>query len=116
MQDNWARQHGGRDHLMMTQTGGDFWLELTGSSPPIVDRSLRDIFECPLCEYHDGYTAYRGPARDVNGLLDADAVGADLPGNHGRGEGGNVLRKSGDVMTVVEGDLLWRRATETTKP
>lgn len=49
-------------------------------------------------------------------MKDGDPIGVDRIGNHGEGEGGNVLRKSGDVRTVEEDDPLWIRAGRTTKP
>ncbi|HZN62187.1 MAG TPA: hypothetical protein VFC90_07255 [Planctomycetota bacterium] len=41
-------------------------------------------------------------------------MGADREGNHGPGQGGNVLLKSGDVREASESDPLWVRARETT--
>ena len=63
-----------------------------------------------------GTTDYRGPAENVNTYADGDPVGADKIGNHGAGEGGNILRKSGDIMSVAETDPLWVNAAAKTSP
>jgi hypothetical protein len=49
-------------------------------------------------------------------MVDEDAVGADRPGNHYPGDGGNVLRKSGDIRLVGETDPLWQAAARSTIP
>jgi hypothetical protein len=51
-----------------------------------------------------------GPATNINSegtFNDADPVGADKNGNHISGDALNVLRKSGDVLSVPTGDPLW---------
>ncbi len=120
----WKYQHvyrtqfGGPDRLMTPDTGGAFWLRLTTVTPPLIDAPIRDILACP--EKNDapapGQTDYRGPAHNVNGYIDTDVVGADRVGNHGPNEGGNVLRKSGDVQSCPESDPLWKSAGHTTRP
>lgn len=118
MQANYMVSFGGRDHRMPPDTGSEFWTSLTKTTPPLIDASLDDIYDCPLspalgsaenCEY-------RGPASDVNAYDDGDPVGADLDGSHGPGQGGIVLRKSGDVMNYAASDPLWQSAAERTAP
>jgi len=43
-----------------------------------------------------------------------DPVAADRPGNHGSGEGGNVVLRGGSVKSVPEADPAWVRAASTT--
>jgi hypothetical protein len=57
-----------------------------------------------------GQVAYLGPATNINSetnYQDADPVGADKPGNHVVGDACNVLRKSGDVITVTTTEAYW---------
>jgi prepilin-type N-terminal cleavage/methylation domain-containing protein len=102
--------------LMPSETGGDFWLKLQRTPKPIVGRY--EIFFCPLSgdEIVPGQTSYRGPAMNVNKLDDSDPIAADKEGNHGPGDGGNVLSKTGDISEFKETDALWLRARVTTKP
>jgi hypothetical protein len=116
MQPNYMVRYGGEARAMPVETGSDFWLKLTRTSPPLIDATIRDVFFCPVRAWQDRPADYRGPASDVNRLGDGDPVGADIDGNHGRGEGGNVLRKSGDVQTVWPDDAQWLRAGVTTRP
>lgn len=118
MQINYMVQFGGREKRMPEETGGSFWLKLSQTDPPLIDVTLREIYECPLkgSPNSPGTTDYRGPNGNVNRFNDGDPVGADKIGNHGSGEGGNVLRKSGDVQTVSESDPLWSTAAVKTVP
>ena len=117
MHHNYRETFGGRSKAMSRETGGEFWLKLSRVSPPLIDPSASDDFyRCRVRDQWDRPTDYRGPASDVNDLADGDAVGADIDGNHGRGEGGNVLTKSGDVQTATAEDPIWQRAAVTTKP
>jgi len=116
MQHNYMVTYGGESRTLLVETGGDFWLELTQTTPPLIDSTLNDIFLCPVRRSTDRRTDYRGPASNANRLADGDPVGADIDGNHGRGEGGNVLRKSGDVQTASADDPMWLRAAVTTRP
>lgn len=68
---------------------------------------------CPV----KGYTReidYRGPARLLREMKNDEPLFADRPGNHGPGQGGNVVIKSGAISTVAETDPLWLRAAEST--
>jgi hypothetical protein len=118
MMNNYMVMYGGSRKAMPSTTGGAFWLELSRTSPPLVDPSMMDIYECAVEGGPNaaGTTDYRGPAGNVNTFGDGDPVGADKVGNHGRGEGGNVVRKSGDIQTVSEMDPLWTAAGAKTEP
>ena len=87
-------QMNGNRKLLHDKTGEEFWLVLEQSNPPHVTPENRDIFLCPLRSDH-GKCDYRGPAESLKGFADDAWVGADKAGNHP--EGGNALRKSGDV-------------------
>ena len=118
MQANYVVQFGDREKRMPPDTGSEFWTRLTKTSPPLIDPSLGDIYDCPLSPAPGSvdHGEYRGPASDVNTYGDADPVGADIDGNHGPGQGGIVLRKSGDAMNCPATDPLWQAAAERTAP
>ena len=120
MQANYMATFGaqGGGKLMPPDTGSEFWTRLTKTSPPLIDPSLGDIYDCPLSPAPGSvdHGEYRGPASDVNTYGDADPVGADIDGNHGPGQGGIVLRKSGDAMNYPATDPLWQAAAERTAP
>jgi prepilin-type N-terminal cleavage/methylation domain-containing protein len=124
MMHNYSASHGGADKLMPTQTGGQFWLYLNQMTPPLIDNSLAsgsgNIFACPLEGNVNpaGASDYRGPVTNINSsaVLDGDPIGADKVGNHGPNEGGNVIRKSGDVLTVGTTDPMWTAASSKTAP
>lgn len=112
MQNNYMVQYGGSQKRMPTQTAKNFWLKLSQPPTVLIDATLQEIYGCPLATPPPaGDTSYAGPATDVNGFGDGDPVGRDVVGNHGSGEGGNVLRKSGDVQTVGQSDSMWTLAT-----
>ena len=106
MQNIYMITFGGDRKLFPTETGGDFWLKLNKTNPPLIDSTVLDVFVCSFTgNPADGIsTDYRGPASDVNKYGDDDPVGADNIGNHGQDEGGNLLRKNGDVVTVGPND------------
>ncbi|MBI2898679.1 MAG: hypothetical protein HYY17_00695 [Planctomycetes bacterium] len=116
MMGNYQVQFGGPQKRMPHETGDAFWLKLSGPNVRLIDASLSDIYQCPVEGVDDPGCDFRGPAADVNSAApaDGDPVGADVDGNHGVGEGGNVIRKSGDVQTCAAGDPLWARAAVTT--
>ena len=112
MQNNYMVQYGGAQKRMPVQTAKNFWLKLSQPPTVLIDATLQEIYSCPLATpAAAGDTNYAGPATDVNGFGDGDPVGRDIVGNHGSGEGGNVLRKSGDVQTVGQTDSMWTLAT-----
>lgn len=96
--------------------GRQFWLQHP-RWPIVAVRPIRpQMLICPVygrTRPGDG-TDYRGPVRTLSRLKPDDPFGADRPGNHGPGAGGNVLLRSGELLTVSESDALWRRASETT--
>jgi hypothetical protein len=100
---------------MVPDTGAEFFLRLQREYRPIAGRF--GAFFCPISgeAAGPGRTSYRGPATEVDLLRDTDAVAADKEGNHGRGRGGNVLVRMGDVRHYEETDPIWIRARTTTK-
>jgi len=119
MQANYmAGPWGGRAHLMPADVGGAFWVRLTLVTPPLIDTTMGDIFDCPISPTLGSPTAceYRGPAGDANVAPDGNPVGADQVGAHGAGLGGVVLRKSGDVMEYAITDSMWAAAATALSP
>ena len=119
MQANYMVQHGGSHKLLPPETGGRFWLRLSDPEIELIDSTLWEIYACPLTNSaSSGVTDYRGPSSNVNKYRDGYPVGADKIYNHSDdgSEGGNVLRKSGDVQTVAYTDPLWTAAAKRTTP
>ncbi len=116
MMHNYTAQYGGADREMPVATGDAFWLYLSTMTPPMIDKSVKDIYQCPVENVDDEGCDYRGPAKNINlsDVGDADPVGADVDGNHGEGKGGNVVRKAGDVLTVAAKDPVWLKAATAT--
>jgi prepilin-type N-terminal cleavage/methylation domain-containing protein len=110
MQNVYMSQFGGRHKSMPTVQGTLFWGALSSTQPPLLDPSVQDIYNCPVrAEGNPGDIQYYGPGVSVNRLGDGDAVGCDDPQNHSDGsvgQGGNVLRKSGDVMEMDDQEFL----------
>ncbi len=117
MQSNYMVLHGGRQKRYPSETGKEFWLKLSDPKVKIIDASLKDIYRCPV-KGGNSECDYRGPSSDVNSSAysDGDPVGADRTENHGSSEGGNVLRKSGDIQSVHPTDRLWTLADRMTCP
>jgi hypothetical protein len=115
---NYMVQFGGPQKRMAQDTGGAFWLRMSKPPTLLIDPSIQEIYFCPgqRGEMTSGTTDYRGPSSTVDAYRDNDPVGADKAGNHGEGEGGNVIRKSGDVQNVGEQDALWAAAAQKTSP
>ena len=96
---------------MPEETGSAFWLKLSKTQPPLIDRTMNDIYLCPV--KGDGSTCdYLGPGTQANSLSMDSPVGADTRGNHP--DGGNVVRKSGDVVEVSDAEL--RKLTADLRP
>ena len=91
---------------MTDETGEAFWLYLTQKL--VVGPSMPELFKCPYAGSLPGPCDYRGPRQSVNKFIADDPVGADKPGNHGVGNGGNVLQKQGHVQHCEEGSALWK--------
>ncbi len=108
MQNIYMNKFGGRLKSMPTERGGDFWKKLSETRPPLLDDTLKDIWNCPVRgEYDPASCQYWGPNDSVGRLRDGDAVGCDADGNHPEADNaktGNVLRKSGDVFEMSEPD------------
>ena len=118
-QFNYAAQYGRPNGLMPKETGSAFWLKLQHTPKPLIER--HEPFFCPLAndEIVADATSFRGPVANVNKMDDKDPVGADknLPeNNHGAGEGGNVLTKTGDISEYSETDTMWQNADQKTTP
>jgi hypothetical protein len=47
-------------------------------------------------------------------MKDGDPIIADRPGNHGPGQGGNVVLLRGEIYACPENHALWSRAAQTT--
>ena len=111
LQHVYMSQFGGPKKLMPEQTGSDFWLALSKTKPPIVDTSVSDIYLCPV--RGDGSKCdYLGPAAPIFELAPDAWVGSDKTGNHS--EGGNALRKSGDVHELTDSEF--RKASGSLRP
>jgi hypothetical protein len=76
-------------------------------------KDLGYLDEEPACP-HSGKASYRGPAKDVNQMGDADVVFCDEPGSHPDGTI-NVLRKNGATETLKPGTDEFTKALETTR-
>jgi prepilin-type N-terminal cleavage/methylation domain-containing protein len=102
MQNIYMSRFGGRMKIMATETTEKFWLKLSENNINLIDTTMTDIYSCPVERDPVGVGScmYQGPTTSVNTLKDGDAVGADVKTNHSNDmqEGGNVLRKSGDVV------------------
>jgi hypothetical protein len=72
-------------------------------------------FCCPVVAPADpGRIDYRGPAGPIRRLDRNEPIVADKPGNHGSGEGGNVVLRSGMAKSVTASDPAWTRAAVST--
>ena len=114
-QFNYAAQYGRPDGAFPEETGVDFWLKLQRTPKPLIDRY--EPFICPLSNETPGpgRCSYRGPAFPIRTMSPDDPFAADKEGNHGKGNGGSVLTKTGDCSDVEQLDPLWIRARVTTK-
>jgi len=123
-QETYRITFGGADKLRPRETGGAFWLKFARTDPPLLDAARAAgpacVFDCPLKPgaVAPGTADYRGPAEDLNAapVEDNDPIGADREHNHGPQEGGNVLRKAGDVLCVPPEDPHWEAAKKKTAP
>lgn len=81
------------------ETGRAYWVRLTQTKPPLLGPS---ILKCPFVDSPDApFCQYYGPAGDVAKVDAKDPIGCDLETNHSDDgkQGGNVLLKSGAVVT-----------------
>jgi hypothetical protein len=82
-------------------TGGAYWTSIASE----------EVRRCPFSD-----SPYRGPAGDPATIASEAPLGADAPGSHGAGEGGNLLLKNGVIRACREGDGYWRLASERLAP
>jgi len=90
------------------EVGRAYWVRLTQTKPPLIDPS---ILKCPFVEGPDvPFCQYYGPAGDISKVDPKDPIGSDMVSNHSEDgkQGGNVLLKSGSVVTDHTG--AWGRA------
>ena len=85
------------------KTGAEFFKQLKEGG---------SLVEDPVCPVAGG--AFRGPAKDVNGMADLDVIFCDEPTNHKDGSI-NVLRRNGTMATLKPNDPEYKKALETTK-
>jgi prepilin-type N-terminal cleavage/methylation domain-containing protein len=118
MQNVYMSQFGGRMKSMPKDTGSAFWQALTTTNPPLIDATVNDIYLCPVLGSSEPPACdYMGPGDIINKLGDGDIAGCDVESNHNEGAGtsggGNVLRKSGDVLEISAGD--WQNVLGASK-
>ena len=90
------------------QLGCEYWARLARTEPPLVSA---EILKCPLQRAPDaGAVQYLGPSDELSTLGEKDPIGCDFELNHSDDakEGGNVLLKTGEVITDRTG--LWGSA------
>lgn len=93
--------------------GRAYWVRLTKTSPPLVQPTA---LRCPLVHAADAPPCqYLGPATDPSKFDGKDPIGCDMEYNHSADgkQGGNVLLKSGEVVTDHTG--IWGGATRQGK-
>ena len=93
--------------------GRAYWTRLTKSTPPLV---TAEVLRCPFVEAPDAPACqYFGPAGAVSKLDPKDPIGCDMELNHSEDgkQGGNVLLKSGEVVTDHTG--VWGSAARAGK-
>jgi hypothetical protein len=93
--------------------GRAYWSRLTLTTPPLV---TPDVLRCPFVEAPEAPPCqYFGPAGDVTKLEAKDPLGCDMEISHSEDgkEGGNVLLKSGEVVTDHTG--IWLTAIRVGK-
>lgn len=89
------------------ERGGAYWETVARKA-----KLKPELLSCPLAPPFK----YRGPVSDPATLPPLAPIGADAVGNHGEGEGGNVLLKNGEVRAVREEDPHWKMAAERLAP
>ena len=93
--------------------GSAYWTRLTRTSPPLV---TAETLRCPLLNLPQAPEChYFGPPSDPAKLDAKDPIGCDLPINHSAdgAQGGNILLRSGEVVTDHTG--IWLGATRAGK-
>jgi type II secretory pathway pseudopilin PulG len=85
------------------ERGRAYWVRLTKTTPPLLDPSA---LKCPFVDSADApYCQYYGPAEEIAESDPKDPIGCDIETNHSDDgkQGGNVLLKSGEVVTDHRG-------------
>jgi hypothetical protein len=81
------------------EVGRAYWVRLTQLTPPL---ATPDVLKCPFVEDPQApFCQYLGPSGEINKLEPKDPIGCDMDQNHSedRKQGGNLLLKSGEVVT-----------------
>ena len=97
----------------MKERGQEYWTRLADQTPPLVSA---DALHCPFVTGAGTRRChYLGPVAEPFKLEAKDPLGCDLEDNHSDDgkEGGNVLLKSGEVVTDRTG--LWNSAARQGK-
>jgi len=117
MEINYMSQYGGTSKMLPAETGGAFWMKLTQTAPPLLADEHLGLLDCPVSgdAPRPGQVQFRGPSENVN-LRRTGPIGADLPGAHGQGRGGNIVLRDGAVLGCLESDALWIKAATLTRP
>lgn len=103
LQMTYATKFGGRYKMFPQETGSALWEVLMKTEPPLVDKDEQEIMWCPVKGgSQPGEIDYLGPAIPLGRLKSSDPVGCDDSTNHSEdgSEGGNVLRRGGDVVEL----------------
>jgi hypothetical protein len=84
------------------------FLDLQKGPKPVITRY--EVFFCPLSgeQVRPGYCSYLGPFKGICLADGREIMAAERPGNHGPGEGGNVITKTGDIFYAPASDPVWR--------
>lgn len=93
------------------EIGRAYWVRLVKLDPPLLQA---DVLKCPFVDVPDApFCQYYGPGGEVGKLEAKDPIGCDMDFNHSdnRRQGGNVLLKSGEVVTDHTG--LWGGAIQS---
>lgn len=114
LQLNYVVQFGGPQKQFPAGKGAQFWLQLTRTTPPLLDRL--ETLACPEARERPqaGPANYRGPGTDINTAPDGTPVACCPPSAHRDGRI-NVLLKYTGVVTVKPGDVLYARAMSGTE-
>lgn len=94
--------------------GRAYWVVLTQTTPPALSP---DVLKCPFNAGVEGapFCQYFGPGGEVSKLQGKDPIGCDMELSHSENgkQGGNLLLKSGEVVT--DHTSLWATTLQTGK-
>jgi prepilin-type N-terminal cleavage/methylation domain-containing protein len=124
LQNVYMSKFGGPQRYMPFEQGMAFWEKLAKVQPPLLDFTQLDLLKCPLYdepevegdqEQRQGLCHYYGPVSNINRAAEGIPIGCDAYENHGGtppgSNGGNILRKSGDV--VEDNGELWNACAKS---